>query len=134
MSTTTKSAIAAAASSPIFPTPAGVIAVAAIQRLFGRRIGQDLFLYSIARDPERDSPAILRDWAVWNGAGAGWSFLTGRPGDVETLRRSLGFGSDDPAEDANPAFSVGLVRYGSEPEMRWAHCQSQAKARVLARL
>ena len=106
--------------------------LAAIQRLFGKRVGQDLFLYSIARDPERDSRAMLRDWAVWSGAGPGWSFLTGRPADVETLRRSLGFGSDDPAEDADPAFSVGLVRYGSEPEMRWAHCQSQAKARVLA--
>jgi protein SCO1 len=106
--------------------------LAAIQRLFGKRVGQDLFLYSIARDPQRDSRAMLRNWAVWNGAGPGWSFLTGRPADVEKLRQSLGFGSDDPAEDANPAFSVGLVRYGSEPEMRWAHCQSQAKARVLA--
>jgi len=106
--------------------------LAAIQRLFGKRVGQDLFLYSIARDPERDSRAMLRNWAVWSGAGPGWSFLTGRPADVETLRKSLGFGSDDPAEDADPAFSVGLVRYGSEPEMRWAHCQSQAKARVLA--
>ena len=75
---------------------------------------------------------MLKNWAVWSGAGPGWSFVTGRPADVETLRRGLGFGSDDPAEDANPAFSVGLVRYGSEPEMRWAHCQSQAKARVLA--
>ena len=106
--------------------------LAAIQRLFGKRIGEDMFLYSIARDPERDSRAMLKNWAVWSGAGPGWSFLTGRPADVETLRRSLGFGSDDPAEDADPAFSVGLVRYGSEPEMRWAHCQSQAKARVLA--
>ena len=77
--------------------------LAAIQRLFGKRVGQDLFLYSIARDPERDSRAMLRDWAVWSGAGPGWSFLTGRPGDVETLRKSLGFGSDDPAEDADPA-------------------------------
>jgi protein SCO1/2 len=106
--------------------------LAAIQRLFGRRVGQDLFLYSIARDPARDSPAMLRDWAAWNGAGPGWKFLTGRPADVDTLRHSLGFRSDDPAEDANPAFAVGLVRYGSEPEMRWAHCQSQARARVLA--
>ena len=28
--------------------------LAAIQRLFGARVGQDLFLYSIARTPERD--------------------------------------------------------------------------------
>jgi protein SCO1/2 len=106
--------------------------LAALQRLFGTRIGKDLFLYSIARDPERDSPAMLRDWAVWSGAGPGWTFLTGRPADVERLRRALGFVSDDPAQDARAAYAVGLLRYGSEPEMRWAHCQSQAKARVLA--
>jgi protein SCO1 len=104
----------------------------ALQRLFGTRIGKDMFLYSIARTPERDSPAMLRDWAVWSGAGPGWKFVTGRPADVERLRRALGFASDDPAQDARADYSVGLLRYGSEPEMRWAHCQSQAKARVLA--
>ncbi len=106
--------------------------LAALQRLFGDRIGKDMFLYSIARDPERDTPARLRDWAVWSGAGPGWKFLTGKRAHVDTLRHSLGFGSDDPAEDANPAFSVGVVRYGTEPEMRWGHCQSQADARVIA--
>ncbi len=45
--------------------------LAAIQRLFGKRIGQDMFLYSIARDPERDSRAMLKNWAVWSGAGPG---------------------------------------------------------------
>jgi protein SCO1/2 len=103
-----------------------------LQRLFGRRIGADLFLYTIARNPERDTPAALRNWAAQSGAGPGWTFLSGRPADVERLRRSLGFTSDDPAEDADPRLAVGIVRYGSEPEMRWAHCQSQAKARVLA--
>jgi protein SCO1 len=106
--------------------------LAAIQRLFGARIGRDVFLYSIARDPERDSRAVLRDWAVWSGAGPGWTFLTGRPAEVAHLRRALGFASDDPAQDARPDYAVGLVRYGSEPEMRWAHCQSQGHARVLA--
>jgi protein SCO1/2 len=106
--------------------------LAALQRLFGRRIGGDMFLYTIARNPERDTPDALRNWAAQSGAGPGWTFLSGRPADVETLRRSLGFTSDDPAEDADPRFAVGIVRYGSEPEMRWAHCQSQAKPRVLA--
>jgi protein SCO1/2 len=104
----------------------------ALQRLFGRRIGADMFMYTIARNPERDTPEALRNWASQSGAGPGWTFLSGRPSDVETLRRGLGFTSDDPAEDADPRFAVGIVRYGSEPEMRWAHCQSQARARVLA--
>ena len=106
--------------------------LAAIQKLFGNRVGRDMFLYSIARTPERDTPAAIQRWATWSGAGPGWKFLTGKPADVERLRTSLGFGSDDPAEDANPAFSVGVVRYGTEPEMRWGHCQSQAEARVIA--
>jgi protein SCO1 len=106
--------------------------LAAIQRLFGTRVGRDMFLYSIARNPERDSQAALGRWATWSGAGPGWTFLTGKPADVATLRRSLGFGSDDPAEDADPAFAVGTLRYGTEPEMRWGHCQSQAEPRVIA--
>jgi protein SCO1 len=106
--------------------------LAALQRAFGRRIGDDMFMYTIARNPERDTPEALRNWASQSAAGPGWTFLSGRPADVETLRRGLGFTSDDPAEDADPHFAVGMVRYGSEPEMRWAHCQSQARARVLA--
>jgi protein SCO1/2 len=106
--------------------------LAAIQRLFGNRVGRDMFLYSIARNPERDTPAALKSWATWSGAGPGWKFLTGAPKDVETLRSGLGFTSDDPLEDRNPAFSVGVVRYGTEPEMRWGHCQSQSDARMIA--
>jgi protein SCO1/2 len=106
--------------------------LAAVQRLFGTRVGRDMFLYSVARTPERDGAAALRQWASQSGAGPGWKFLSGRPSDVETLRRGLGFASADPAEDADPRYSIGIIRYGVEPEMRWAHCQSQAKARVLA--
>lgn len=106
--------------------------LATLQRLFGTRVGREMFLYTIARNPERDTPDALRNWAAQSGAGPGWTFLSGRPADVERLRRALGFTSDDPDEDADPRFAVGIVRYGSEPEMRWAHCQSQAKARVLA--
>jgi len=106
--------------------------LATLQRLFGARVGTDLFFYSIARTPERDSRGRLNTWAVWSGAGPGWKFLTGAPSDVETLRHSLGFASEDAAEDADPRYAVGLARYGSEPEMRWGHCQSQADARVMA--
>jgi protein SCO1/2 len=106
--------------------------LAAVQRFFGWRVGTDIHMYSIARNPERDTPSVLKRWARRSGAGPGWSFLTGAPSDVETLRHRLGFASPDRAEDADPAYSVGLLRYGTEPEMRWAHCQSQAPPRVIA--
>ena len=106
--------------------------LAALQRFFGRRVGSDIFLYSIARTPECDTPSVLRNWAARIGAGPGWRFLTGEPSDVERLRHSLGFASQDQADDANPAYSIGLLRHGVEREMRWAHCQSQAAPRVIA--
>jgi protein SCO1/2 len=104
----------------------------AVQKFFGWRIGTDIYMYSIARDPERDTVAVMNRWARQTGAGPGWTFLSGEPADVERVRRGLGFVSDIPGEDANPAYSVALLRYGSEPEMRWAHCQSQAAPRVIA--
>ena len=106
--------------------------LAAVQKFFGWRIGTDIYLYSIARNPERDTVPVLNRWARRAGAGPGWKFLTGEPADVQRLRRGLGFVSDIPGEDADPAYSVALLRYGSEPEMRWAHCQSLAAPRVIA--
>src|SRR3954464_10326520 len=106
--------------------------LAALQHLFGQRVGSDIFMYSIARTPEHDSAAALRSWAASSGAGLGWRFMTGKPADVERLRHGLGFASEDPAEDADPAYAVGLLRYGIEPDMLWGHCQSQATPRVLA--
>jgi protein SCO1 len=106
--------------------------LAAVQRLFGRRVGRDMFIYSIARTPDRDTASVLARWATRSGAGPGWKFLTGTPSDVERLRRSLGFASEDAWEDGDPRYSIGLLRYGVEPEMRWGHCQAQASPRVLA--
>ena len=103
----------------------------AVQRFFGARVGGDIFLYSIARTPRTDTPAVLRTWARRSGAGPGWRFLTGAPSDIEHLRHALGFDSGDAAEDANPAWAVGQLRHGVEREMRWAHCQSLAPARVI---
>jgi hypothetical protein len=62
----------------------------ALQRFFGPRVGRDVFLYSIARTPERDPQTALRRWAARHGAGPGWSFRTGDLRDVERLRRGLG--------------------------------------------
>jgi len=106
--------------------------LARLQRFFGPRVGDDMFLYSISRTPTRDTPAVLRDWAEQHGAGPGWTFLTGREADVDQLRRALGASSPDPVEDADPVYAIGQLRHGVEPEMRWGNCQALASARVIA--
>ena len=106
--------------------------LAKLQRFFGPRVGRDMFLYSISRTPEIDTPATLKAWAREHAAGPGWTFLTGDPPDVEQLRRGLGFVSPDPAEDADPGYAIGQLRHGVEAEMRWGHCQALASPRVIA--
>lgn len=52
--------------------------------------------------------------------GPGWKFLTGRPADLDLLRRSLGFTDPNPARDADRSNHLGMLRYGNESRMLWA--------------
>src|SRR6185503_16087443 len=61
-----------------------------VQELLGDRVGKDVFLYSISIDPERDTPAVLREYAERFQTGPGWLFLTGAAADIRLLRQKLG--------------------------------------------
>ena len=51
------------------------------------RMGKDLFMYSMTIKPEEDDPAALMHFAEMHGALLpGWTFLTGDPYDIETIR------------------------------------------------
>ena len=100
--------------------------LARVQQRLGARVGRDIFMYSITLKPAEDSADVLRDYAARHGAGAGWLFLTGAAADVEYLRRSLGFVSTDPAEDADRSNHIGMLRYGVEPLARWGACPGLA--------
>ena len=108
--------------------------LALLQRLLRSRVGGkgDISMYSITSNPRQDTPDVLRAWARRHQARPGWLFLTGEPGQVETLRRSLGFAYADPADDADPSAIGAILKHGNEAEMRWAHCQAQADARQVA--
>ena len=97
-----------------------------VQRLFGDRVGRDLFFYSITLKPWQDSPSALARYAEENGVGPGWQFLTGSRAACETLRRKLGFTDPDPRLDRDPRNHAGNVLYGNEPLMLWAACPGQA--------
>ena len=64
--------------------------LARVQRLLGDRMGKDVFFYSISIDPERDTPAVLKEYATAFRAGPGWTFLTGAKADIAELRRKFG--------------------------------------------
>jgi protein SCO1 len=105
-----------------------------LQELLGDRVGRDVHMYSLTLKPREDTPQALASYARMHGVGPGWLFLTGAPGDVEQLRRALGFSDSDPVADRDTANHVGLVLCGNEAIDRWASCPAIAEPSELANL
>lgn len=98
-----------------------------VQKLLGERVGRDVFMLSFTLKPEQDSPAALKEYAETHQIKPGWTLLTGKPEDIERLRRSLGFTNLDPQLDRDKSQHIGNVRYGNEPLMEWAACPGMSK-------
>src|SRR5919109_851850 len=74
------------------------------------RMGKDLFMYSITLKPEEDDPAALKRFAEMHGALLpGWTFLTGDPYDIETIRFRL-FNERHIKFDVDLDFHTGQLR------------------------
>lgn len=115
----------------ICPTVTANLAKA--QKILGDRVGREIFMTSISLKPEHDTPAVLKEYAEMFRARPGWSFLTGKPDDVEHLRRSLGFTNLDPRLDKDTSQHIGNVRMGNEPLMLWAACPGMARPEFIAK-
>ena len=98
-----------------------------VQRLFGDQMGRDIFFYSFTLKPEKDNPEMLRHYVKMHKIGPGWLLLTGKPEEMELLRRKLGFTNPNPEVDKDSSQHIGNIRFGNEPHMLWAACPGQAK-------
>jgi len=87
---------------------------------------------SITLDPEYDTSPVLKKYAKIHHVGAGWLFLTGKPDDIELLRRKLGFTYTNPQRDKDKEKHIGNVRYGNEALQLWAACPGLAHAEWIA--
>ena len=103
-----------------------------VQKILADRIGRDIFMLSITLKPLEDSPAALKKYAEEHGIKSGWTLLTGKPDDVELLRRSLGFTNLDPVLDQDKSQHIGNIRYGNEPMLQWAAIPGMAKPEEIA--
>lgn len=90
-----------------------------VQDLLGSRMGRDVHFLSITLRPEFDSTKTLKAYADSLDIKPGWSILTGKPQDIETLRRSLGYVDPDPERDRDLTNHIGMGRYGNERLDRW---------------
>ena len=105
-----------------------------VQQLLGDRMGKDIFMYSITLRPEEDTPQVLARYAKAHKVKPGWTFLTGTPENIETLRRRMGFIDLDPSRDADKSNHISMLRFGNEPETRWAGCPAKVRPTGIVKL
>jgi protein SCO1/2 len=113
--------------------PLNTASLLQVQRALGERVGRDIFIYSLTLRPEMDTPAALQDYATRYGVGKGWTFLTGRPADVDAIRRSMGFYDSDPAADADISNHTGMLRIGNAARDRWLTTPTVIPTRQIVR-
>ncbi len=107
--------------------------LAKVQKLLGDRVGRDIFMNSITLKPQEDTPGELKNFMKqFDVNPVGWTFLTGKPEDIERLRKRLGFTNPDPKLDKDADQHIGNVRYGNEPLMLWGACPGMAKPSFIA--
>ncbi len=107
--------------------PAVTANLADVQKQLGDQVGRDIFMYSITLRPDADDVLAIQNYRDGYGAGPGWTFLTGKLEDIESLRRGIGFRLSDPSQDKDTTQHIGNVRYGNEALMLWAACPGMAK-------
>ena len=92
-------------------------------------------MYSITLQPETDTPDRLKKYAEAVGAEPGWLYLTGRPKDIQRLRRNLGFYyPDDPERDSDSSQHLGFLLMGNEPYGWWGTVPSTAAPQQIVQL
>lgn len=92
----------------------------AMREALGERVGRDIDFVSITLDPERDTPAVLAEYARNLDVGPGWTFLTGAKADIEALRWRLGAFDLDPEIDADRTQHAGVLVLGNDAKQRWS--------------
>ncbi len=104
--------------------------VAQAQRFLGDRVGKDIFFYSISIDPKHDTPAALKHYAEQYHAGPGWTFLTGKPEDIELISKKLGLYSDPDPKNQDGHTPVLMI--GNVPAGQWMQNSALDNPRFLA--
>ena len=93
-----------------------------VQKALGKRVGSDIFMYSITLKPMEDDSNALRHYVQMHGVGPGWQFLRASQKDTDKLRKSLGFVDSQPEIEADVTQHTGMVRIGNDAIDRWNAC------------
>jgi len=103
-----------------------------VQTRLASDLNKRLFMYSLTLKPEEDTVDAIREFREMHHARPGWTFLTGKPQDLERVRKGIGFSYPNPVVDKDKTQHIGNVRYGNEALMLWAACPGMAHADFIA--
>lgn len=113
--------------------PGNTANLRSVQEALGHRLGKDIFMVSMTLQPVFDTPAALADYVKRYSIGPGWTFVTGKPAEMDVIRRKLGFYNSDPILDADQSGHTGMVRIGNEKLDRWFMMPALSKPGQIAR-
>ena len=83
-----------------------------LQTNLGDRLGKDVFIVTVTKDPETDTPARLKTWSRNLHIKPGWTIVTGDVKAIEKIVRD--FTGDRLGQDMhNTVFFIGNDRTGS---------------------
>ena len=112
--------------------PASKATLVEAQSHFPDEFGRALRFVSISLDAN-DGPDELADYASSRGMADGWILLSGKPEDVESVRRAVGAYDPDPEVDAvRSNHSAGLV-LGNDAKDRWTMASGLGSTAALVR-
>ncbi len=91
--------------------PLLVTKLAGLQARLGRDFGRQVSFVAITVDPARDTPEVLRRYALAHGVDLnGWAFLTGTPLQIRKVAREYGvYVRKTPRGDVDHTFLTSLV-------------------------
>ena len=92
--------------------------------------GKDISFISISLKPEEDNPAALKEYAEMHGVKSDWTFLTGDPHDITTLRFRLSRWNH-PGFDLNATQHTTMLRVINDSINRWAGCSALASVETI---
>jgi len=103
-------------------------------RLLLGDFAKNIHFYSISLTPLDDDPAALRAYMKAFQIDRGWTFLTGKPENIERVRQGLGFAQGEPQEDADITNHAGMLRIGNERLASWGHASAMTTGKSVARM
>ena len=109
--------------------------LAKMQAILGPRLGQYAHLISVTVDPDYDTVERLAEYAAQHNAAPGWSFVTGKADDLQSIRDALFFrpgGHSGHEQHDSQDCSMGLIRYGNDLTGHWGSVPTRTDPQWLA--